>query len=145
MTKQITLLAAFFHLFFLDLFAQSAYAPVDRDYYHLIDRYSIISGKLDDSFHSTFKPYRRDALSAWVDEQAKDLMPRNANDRFNLSLLKNDNWEFSSTPTDNSKRPWKGIYKKSSDFFHYRDSVFDLHINPVLYFSGTRHRVSVER
>ena len=136
MTKHITLLTAFFHLFFSDLLAQSAYAPVDRDYYHLIDRYSIISGKLDDSFHSTFKPYRRDALSAWVDEQAKDLMPRNANDRFNLSLLKNDNWEFSSTPTDNSKRPWKGIYKKPSDFFHYRDSVFDLHINPVLYFSG---------
>src|SRR5690606_5091123 len=32
--------------------------------------------------------------------------------------------------------PWMGLYKKPSDFFHYRDDVFDIHINPVLYFRG---------
>lgn len=136
MIKRITLLTAFFHLLFSNAVAQSAYAPVDRDYYHLIDRYNIIGGKLDDRFHSTFKPYRRDVISAWVGEQTEDFMARTATDRFNFSFLKNDNWEFASTPTDHSKNPWKGIYTKPSDFFHYRDSVFDLHINPVIYLSG---------
>lgn len=136
MTKRITLLTGFLQLVFFDLIAQSAYAPMDRDYYHLIDRYAIIEGEINDRFHTTFKPYRRDLISGWVDELARDTAAQNTIDRFNLTYLKNDNWEFSATPTLGSRRPWKGIYQKPADFFHYRDSVFDLHINPVLYFSG---------
>ena len=136
MKKRLTLITGFCHLIFLDLIAQSAYAPVDKDYYHLIDRYAIIEGNINDRFHTAFKPYRRDAISAWADELTSDSVARNSIDRFNWSFLENDNWEFSSTPTEDSNHSWKGLYRKPSDFFHYRDSVFDVHINPVLYFSG---------
>lgn len=136
MIKRIALFTVFCHLALFRLTAQSAYAPVDRDYYHLIDRYDIMQGGNNANFHSTFKPLRRDVIAAFVDSLGADGLQWNRTDFFNLSFLRNDNWEFSLTPTDNSKRPWKGLYRKPADFFHYRDSVFDLHINPVLYFSG---------
>lgn len=136
MTKRLTLLIGFLLLIISPLAAQSAYAPMDRDYYHLIDRYAIIQGEIDHRYHSTFKPYRRSLISTWMDELEKEgLMPTDI-DQFNLSFLRNDSWEFSEKPTADSKRPWKGIYRKPADFFNYRDSVLDLHINPILYFSG---------
>lgn len=136
MIKRVTFLTAFFNLVLGELMAQSAYAPTDRDYYHLIDRYGVIEGQIDDRFHSTFKPYRRDIISNWVNILGMDTVARNRVDQFNLLFLKNDNWEFSAAPGENSARPWKGLYRKPAAFFHHRDSVFDLHINPVLYFSG---------
>jgi hypothetical protein len=136
MIKRLTLFTVYCYLTTFQLTAQSAYSPVDRDYYHLIDRYGIIAGEVNDNFHSTFKPLRKDVISAFVDSLTKDGLSWNRTDRFNLSFLRNDNWEFSGIPTDDSKRPWLGLYRKPADFFHHRDSVFDLHINPVLYFSG---------
>src|SRR5690606_5596250 len=83
MTKRLTLLIGFLLLIISPLAAQSAYAPMDRDYYHLIDRYAIIQGEIDPRYHSTFKPYRRSLISSWVDELEKEnLMPRDI-DRFN--------------------------------------------------------------
>lgn len=133
--KRIVLFTVFCLLTLGRLLAQSAYAPFDRDYYHIVDRYRILE-EANTRFHTTFKPYRRDVISAWLDEPSKDSLAYNHVDRFNFLFLKNDNWEFTLTPTENSKRPWKRLYRKPADFFHYRDSVFDLHINPVLYFSG---------
>ncbi|MEX2593534.1 MAG: hypothetical protein WD426_12240 [Anditalea sp.] len=119
-----------------ELTAQSAYAPIDRDYYHLLDRYGIVNGGMDEKFHTGFKPFRRDDIAAFVNTLGQDQYLWNKVNRFNISYLRNDNWEFSQHTIPVSRNPWKGLYKKPSDFFHYRDSIFDIHINPVLYFQG---------
>lgn len=134
--KKILLFSVIYYLFVIELSAQSAYASFDRDYYHLIDRYRILKNIDYRKSHSTFKPYRRDAIAALVDSLIVDSPEWDKVDRFNLSFLRNDNWELSSLSTSDSNRPWKSLYTKPADFFHYRDSVFDIHINPVLYFSG---------
>src|SRR5690606_11224812 len=115
---------------------QSAYAPLDKDYYQLIDRYAILEGKVNERFQTGWKPYRRNDIAAFVDALSRSLIKRNSVDQFNLSYLRDDNWEFSVKESRNSSGSLMGLYKKPSDFFHYRDDVFDIHINPVLYFRG---------
>ncbi|UCS95088.1 hypothetical protein KZP23_08780 [Echinicola marina] len=118
-------------------FAQSAYIDFNRDYYHLIDRYEILGGNFNSSFHTGYKPYRRDDVADFletIDEQYVSKV-----DAFNINFLKNDNWEFIEEETDFSKKPlWKALYKKPSDFYYHRDKVVDVHVNPVLYFRGGR-------
>lgn len=121
---------------FSELFAQAAYAPFNRDYYHMLDRYEILTGASSQNAGSGFKPYRRDEIAAFVDSLPQQNKQWTGSDMFNFNYLTNDNWEFSSKETPDSKRPWKGLYKKPSDFYHYRDSVFDVHINPLIYFRG---------
>ena len=127
-------LASFFTI---DAFAQGAYVPFNRDYYHLLERYEIKNGNNNPSFHTGFKPYRRDHVAAFLDTLSEAEISRSKADRFNLTYLSNDNWEFISGETENSKKPFlKHLYAKPSDFYHYRDSVVDIHINPVLYLSA---------
>lgn len=125
-----------FLLAFSESAAQSAYASFDRDYYHLIDRYDILGNDVTDKFHTGFKPYRRDAIAAFVNSLYTEVPTWGRVDRFNISFLRDDNWEFFLPTPPDSKRHWKGIYLKPADFFHYRDSVFNIHINPIIYFSG---------
>lgn len=136
--KYKLLFASLMLLFFSgETFAQGAYIPYNRDYYHLIERYEILEGKNNPIFHTGFKPYRRDQVAAFLDTLATGNLIQSSADRFNLNYLSNDNWEFIDRETENSKNPIFGnIYKRPSDFFHYRDSIFDFHINPVIYLSG---------
>lgn len=121
----------------LESFAQGAYIPYNRDYYHLIERYEILEGKNNPIFQTGFKPYRRDQVAAFLDTLAEGNLMQSKADRFNLTYLSNDNWEFIDRETDKSKNPiLGGLYRKPSDFFHYRDSIFDFHLNPVIYLSG---------
>ncbi len=122
---------------FFDLYGQGAYIPFNREYYHLIERYEILQGDFNPNFHTGFKPYRRDHVLQYVDSlQSKQTFGGRV-DQFNLNYLTNDSWEFSSFETQDSEKPlWNSLYRKPSDFYHYRDSVFDLHVNPVLYLSG---------
>ncbi|HLU90833.1 MAG TPA: hypothetical protein VKZ51_13425 [Cyclobacteriaceae bacterium] len=131
-----------FLLLFLSIYAltkangQGSHVPLDRDYYQLIERYGILEGQLNQHFNTGFKPYRRSDVAAFADALSESPQERNRVDRFNLRYLRDENWEFSKEETWNSSRPWKGLYRKPADFFHYRDEVFDVHINPVLYFLG---------
>src|SRR5690554_6521683 len=102
--KRILLFAAFSFITIIQLGAQSAYAPFDRDFYHLIDRYGILQNTIE---KSTFKPYRRDDIATYVDALRKDSLSWGKVDRFNLDFLGNDNWEFSSLHTPYSKKTWK--------------------------------------
>ena len=115
--------------------AQSSYIPLDRDYYHLLDRY-ILLDKEAKPFPTAFKPYRRDQTALFLDSLAPPAGIWNKIDHFNLVYLRNDNWEFSEKATASSDSPRKGLYRKPADFFHYRDSLFDIRINPVVYFGG---------
>lgn len=119
------------------LFGQGAYVPFNRDYYHLIERYEILDGKNNPSFHTGFKPYRRDQVGAFLDSLSYSGLLKSKSDRFNLEYLSNDNWEFVERQTSDSDQPLlKKLYRKPSDFFHYRDSIMDIHVNPVIYLAA---------
>ncbi len=131
--------------FYLSLFAfvtvqaQSTYIPLNEQSYHLIDRYEIKSGRLNDEYHTAVKPYSR----KHVVQNIKKLDTSNfsSNDQFNRSFLLDDSWEWSLDTADyeNAKKPWvKTFYKNKADLFYHKDKDFDLHINPVLYFGGGR-------
>lgn len=136
--KNKLLFACSILLFFSEnTFGQGAYIPYNRDYYHLIERYEILEGKNNPIFHTGFKPFRRDQVASYLDTLASGNLIQSNVDRFNLNYLSNDNWEFIDRETENSKKPLLGgLYRKPSDFFHYRDSIFDFHLNPVIYLSG---------
>lgn len=135
MKRCLIFFSAYYILSLSLLKAQSAYAPVDRDYYHLIDRYGILHGELGD-FYTTVKPFSRSRTAHYVVSLEDNMEVVNPIDKFNINYLKNDNWEFAPTPTEDAQHSWKGIYRKPADFYYHRDSVVDIHINPVFYFSG---------
>lgn len=117
-------------------FGQSVYVPLNPDYYHLVDRYEIKSGKNAIGFQSTVKPYLRKSVYQLVDslncDQCADLSPV---DKFNIQYLKDDSWEWSQDPkTADSEKPfWKYFYGKKNDLYSLRNDDVELHVNPVLY------------
>ncbi len=114
--------------------AQSTNAPLNEDYYHLIDRYEVKSGMILPQLFTTIKPYQRSAIVNYVDSLRSLGVFNSPADDFNREYLTNDSWEWSSTNTNDSRRPFlKHFYKKKSDFFSVSTPEFDLHVNPVLY------------
>lgn len=114
--------------------AQSTNAPLNEDYYHLIDRYEVKSGMIMPQLFTTIKPYQRSAIVSYVDSLGALGVFNSAADAFNREYLTNDSWEWSSANTNDSRRPFlKHFYKKKSDFFSVTTPEFDLHVNPVLY------------
>ncbi len=133
-------------LFPFVLFSQSANIPLNRDYYHLLDRYEIMSGKFSENFHSNVKPIQRVQLGGFIDSlYSNELFQENLSgrDRFNLQYLADDNWEWSKNDESDSRNPFlKYIYRKKSDFLNVDQGDFDLHVNPVIYFSGGKESES---
>lgn len=129
-----------------ELLSQSANIPLSRDYYHLIDRYEIMSGKFSKTFHSHVKPIQRAHLGATIDSlyANENFVNRlSQRDLFNIQYLANDNWEWTESDSSDSRKPFlKYIYRKIPDFFHVDDGDFDLHVSPVLYFSGGKESAS---
>lgn len=115
--------------------AQSSNAPLDQDYYHLIDRYEILSGELSPFFHSSVKPIQRKDIAAFADTLITQDIALNMVDVFNLNYLANDSWEWSKkADNDSEKAIFNAFYKKKSDFYHVGIKDFDLHVNPILHF-----------
>ena len=126
-------------LVFLPLlgFSQGSYIPYNRDYYHILDRYEILRGQNNPVYRSATKPYRRDDVAAFLDTLASDPVIRSRADEFNLAYLSQDNWEFVSRETPESKKPFlKSIYRRPGDFAHYYSEDFDIHVSPVIYLNG---------
>jgi hypothetical protein len=124
----------------LMVYGQSANIPINRDYYHLLERYEIMSGNFSPNFHSHVKPYQRAQVGRFLDSLYSDAEfadGMNRRDAFNLQYLATDSWEWTTSDTSDSKKPFlKSIYRKKNDFFHVDNGDFDLHVNPVIYFSG---------
>ncbi|MDF7820997.1 hypothetical protein P1X15_25465 [Runella sp. MFBS21] len=112
---------------------QSQYAPLNDDYYHLIDRLEIRRGKLSEDFHIGVKPFERKAIIGLLDSIMADrTMPLNDTDFFNIEYLRQDSWEWSADRTPMSqKRLLKRFYQKPSDFYYVQNKNFDLHLSPV--------------
>src|SRR5690606_2106450 len=102
MKRCIILFSAYYIVSHSLLKDQSAYAPVDRDYYHLIDRYGILHGELGD-FYTTVKPFIRSRTAHYVVSLEDNMEVVNPIDKFNINYLKNDNWEFAPTPTEDAQ------------------------------------------
>lgn len=114
--------------------AQSAYAPLNQDYYHLLERYEIRSGSLFQGFHSHIKPYTRKSISEFIKKYEQDSTQNLSKaDKFNLAYLKQDNWEFFEKDTIYQKPWWRNLYRQSSAFLHHQDSDFYYQINPVIH------------
>ncbi|MBC8109514.1 MAG: hypothetical protein H7Y04_00480, partial [Verrucomicrobia bacterium] len=97
--KNIILLLAFgwFILAQSHIFAQSVYAPLNRDYEHLIERYEIKYGKFADAIHSHIKPYTRKSIMQLVDSVQVTNNFLSEKEKFNLTYLTNDNWEWADS------------------------------------------------
>ncbi len=110
-------------------FGQSVYQPLDKGNYSKLDRLEINQGELNQHFHSSVKPYKRDEITKSINLEDSTLSKV---DQFNVSYFLQDNNEW-STIDSSSKKPFlKGLYKNQSDFFNHNEKDFDLHINPVL-------------
>lgn len=132
--------------------AQSPFVPLNADYYHLIDRLEIRQNKWADGFHSSVKPYNRQAVIQLTDSLA-DHPNREFSDTdyFNFDYLRNDSWEWvaprdslrpdpftrhlkpPAAQGDSPKPLLKHFYTKKADFYSLQTPDVDLHVNPVVY------------
>jgi hypothetical protein len=119
-------------------YGQSSYLPLNEDYYHLVDRYEIKTGKIMPHFFSTVKPYKRSDIVQFADSIYQLELFKSRADRFNYEYLNIDSWEWSKADSlSNSRRAvLKYFWRKKPDFIHVKVPDFDLHINPVLYFGA---------
>jgi hypothetical protein len=124
--------------------AQSTYIPLNRDYYHLITRYEILSGKFAAGFHSSVQPLQRQHVAAFADSlYMNNAITLNNTDRFNLDYISADNWAWSVRDVADSSKPFlKAFFRKKSDLYHVQSKDFILHVNPVFHFSGGRESAS---
>ena len=129
------LLTIFTFCFALTAIAQSVYAPLNSDYYQLLDRYEIIQGYIPRNLHLTEKMVSRKQIAALADSIAIDsTLKLSSVDRFNIAYLQNDNWEWSNKTTGDSKKPFlKYLYQKQNAFAQYNSKDFRVQLNPVFY------------
>ncbi|MDL5045073.1 hypothetical protein QQ054_03330 [Oscillatoria amoena NRMC-F 0135] len=121
----------------LSVFAQSSYAPLNEMYYHGIDRYEIMAGRVLPQVFTTVKPYKRSEIVAFIDTVTALEGFASKADQFNRDFYQNDSWEFSRTETANSRKPFLNhFYRKQSDFYYVDDPAIDLHVSPVIYFGA---------
>ena len=117
---------------------QSTNAPLNKDYYHLIDRIEIKSGLLAPAHHSAVKPYGRKAIASLIDSVALIEGSLSKAEEFNRLYLANDNWKWSMQQQSlNAKPIWNTVYKHRADFLYGADKkeAIAIHVNPVLYLS----------
>lgn len=111
-------------------------APLNPEYYHLVERYEIRQKQFATDFFTVFRPYERKGIAHFADSLLGGPMTLSAADRFNLLYLLNDNWEWAEQAENDSKKPiLRHFFEKKSDFFHVQTDDFDLHLNPVLHLS----------
>jgi len=116
--------------------AQSVYTPLNNDYYHLIDRYEIKSGRFAAQLFTSFKPYLRKDIAAFIDT-ISPMTEGNTTDIKNCMYLDYDNWEWSTlADSGNSAKSFLGkLYQKKNSFYEFHNKDFLFEINPVAYLS----------
>ncbi len=115
---------------------QSVFAPLNQDYYYLIDRYEIKGSRIPANLHTTNKMISRSQIAELADSALADsAMKLSARDQFNLAYLQNDNWEWSGNGEGgDSKKPFlKYFYQKQNAFAQFHNKDFAVQLNPVFY------------
>lgn len=119
--------------------AQSSYAPLNEQYYSVLERYEVKSGRVLNPLFTAVKPWKRSAIVAFLDSAQASGAFTSAADRFNFQYFKNDNWEWLDSGQQVVQKPiLKHFYKTPSDFFYVSEKDFDLHVNPVIYTGAGR-------
>ncbi|WP_109833112.1 hypothetical protein [Reichenbachiella versicolor] len=112
-----------------EIIAQSVYAPLSPDYYHIVDREEVLNKNFSPYLHSSYKPYRRSSIAASMDS-----IGRNSP---NKDYIQTDNWEYVSDSLAISRKPfWKWFYRTKSDMLLVDQKDFMLKVSPVLYLSA---------
>lgn len=120
-------------------FSQSTFVPLNDDYYHLIERYELKTGKLSKRFHTGVKPFERKAVMEFLEDVEQDL-DLNEKDLANFKFMRWDNWEW----TDDTLNVLKGSFQRKTesgklrrwwahpaDLYSHRNEDFDIHVNFV--------------
>jgi len=115
-------------------FAQSTHVPLNRDYYHLVERYEIKSSRLMPGLFSTVKPLKRNEVAMLADSLLNSDKVWSARDQFNLQYLADDNWEFSSNAEWNRDEKFLDNYRYRGveDLQRTGDRWIKYQLNPVL-------------
>ncbi|WP_055147339.1 capsule assembly Wzi family protein [Jiulongibacter sediminis] len=131
-------LRTFIAFFFisLSLFGQSGNIPYSTDYYYLLERYEVKSGQLAIEYHVNVKPFERRRVASYLEAMETDSMGLSKVDSFNLRYLKQDSWEWLSDEPEQEKGLWNLFFQQRSDFYHFKNDEFDIHVNPVFHFGG---------
>uniref|UniRef100_UPI004047AEFD hypothetical protein n=1 Tax=Roseivirga sp. TaxID=1964215 RepID=UPI004047AEFD len=120
----------------LQVLAQSTMIPYNREYYHLIDRFTAKYPDKAALFQTTSKPVSRQALADFLNSIKEEYPNFSEQDKFNFEFLMNDSWEYTKSEyIENDKSWWNVFYNKKSDLLNYEAENFDVHINPVFDFS----------
>ena len=126
--------------------AQSVYAPYNKNYYNLIDRYEIKNGSFVPNMHTSYKEYRRDDVVNLLDSLYKDTTSFSKVDHFNLDYLYADNWQYNDKGKEVSKKPFlKHFYTTKSDIYSVNTKDFKLRVNPVIYWQGGKENNNPNR
>lgn len=116
--------------------SRGVFIPLNPDYYHLVERYEIRSGRFAAGFHGTVRPFRRrDVVQLAESQLAERQLLLSDVDYFNLQYLRRDSWEWASDSLlAAGRRPlWRTFYRRQPDFYSSKNEDFELHVNPVFY------------
>ncbi|WP_026461897.1 hypothetical protein [Adhaeribacter aquaticus] len=117
------------------VYSQSTFVPLDREVYHLIDRFQIKHGEKVPQLHTGIRPYRRQDVANLAAAVSPDSVTLSQADSFNRTYLLNDNWNYSTEAPQEENKPFlKHFYKNKADFFHAKGEDFNIRINPVIHF-----------
>lgn len=119
--------------------SQHSLLTLDEGYYHLADRYAILS---DDSLNlcTSIKPFNRKHIPAIISGNTQSRYFSSA-DGFNFNVLENDNWPI--LPAANvdmlhlQRSKWKHFYQYKGSFFSVNDGGLQLIVNPALAFAAS--------
>lgn len=119
-------------------FPQSSFIPLNHNSEYFLDRIEVKTGRLSNEFHSTVKPYNREAVAKYLKGiKSGDYYKLPYTDRQNIEFIKTDNWEFFKD--DSTLRPKKALlkyfFRTKSDFLHVEHEDFDIHASPILHLS----------
>lgn len=119
-------------------FSQGNYALINRDVYHLIDRYQLMNDNGVSLLHTSFKPYRQSDIVSLL--AATDSVSSKS-DRWNYDYLRAENRFYVSDSISKSDKPFlKHFYNYKNDAYSVYEEDFKLSINPVLYLSGGKEK-----
>ncbi|MCU0430932.1 MAG: hypothetical protein MUF42_13290 [Cytophagaceae bacterium] len=116
------------------LVAQKNYLTLQPNYHHWADRLEIMSGRLHQELHTSVKPYNRQAYSDFLDSVRYALKSRT--DSATYAYLRNETWDCHGDSSVYGKPVLRYFFRQKPDVYSVHTDHFDLHVNPVLYFTG---------
>jgi hypothetical protein len=131
--KIIPLLFLFFSL---KAISQTTYLPLGAEEHILIERLEIKAQRDTTLNFSRIKPYCREQIIPALDRFPDSLLTKV--DRYNLWRAQVNSQEWSKQQIPSKKPFWKSFYRSPGTLYEVHVKDFDLAINPVLYFQGSK-------